>query len=196
MTSPDELDHGVGARLRELRTLRGLSTRTLADLSGVSQPTLSNIENGRTLPSIRYLYALAEALGTGPGALLPPNDNSTQPGGHQLTGEDEEIDNPVHMELLFAASDSPLEAYLIQQAAGYRDPRQFGHPGEDLIHILDGAVTLVFGSKRMWLRHGDTVRLNGAVPHSFTTGPDAGVRALIVTCRLPSIDNSDKSLLV
>lgn len=52
----------VGARLRQLRTERGKSMRSLARDSGLSTNALSMIERGRTSPSVSTLYKLAEAL--------------------------------------------------------------------------------------------------------------------------------------
>jgi transcriptional regulator with XRE-family HTH domain len=52
----------VGYRLRELRTERDLSMRSLARLSGLSTNALSMIERGKTSPSVSTLYKLSEAL--------------------------------------------------------------------------------------------------------------------------------------
>jgi transcriptional regulator with XRE-family HTH domain len=58
---PESID--VGHQLRELRTGRGLSIRTLAEVSGLNVNTLSLIENGKTSPSVSTLQQLAMALG-------------------------------------------------------------------------------------------------------------------------------------
>jgi len=60
--SDDILTVDVGARLRQLRTERGQSMRSLARASGLSTNALSMIERGRTSPSVSTLYKLAEAL--------------------------------------------------------------------------------------------------------------------------------------
>ena len=52
----------VGQRLHELRTLRRLSMRALAKLSGLNINTLSLIENERTSPSVSTLQQLAQSL--------------------------------------------------------------------------------------------------------------------------------------
>src|SRR5512147_2457994 len=52
----------VGTRLRQLRTERGKSMRSLARDSGLSTNALSMIERGRTSPSVSTLHKLAEAL--------------------------------------------------------------------------------------------------------------------------------------
>jgi len=55
----------IGQRVAALRTARRLSQRKLAELCGVSQPTVANIERGRTNEVKGYvLEALAVALNT------------------------------------------------------------------------------------------------------------------------------------
>lgn len=203
----DDVADGVGEALRVARQSRGLSTRALAHLAGVGQSTLSNIENGRVLPSVRTLFTLAEALGIGPGELLPrtARDDDDDEHSHPPALSDESGDPPVVVELLHASPDSVLETYRIEQRAGYRDRTLYRHTGEDVIHVLEGRVTLVCGAARMTLSAGDTVWLEGTTPHSFSTPRSSGVVALIITCRGASdlaaradarqrSDNQDKSL--
>ncbi len=52
----------VGSFIREQRTLAELSVRRLADLAGVSNPYLSQIERGLRKPSAEILQQLATAL--------------------------------------------------------------------------------------------------------------------------------------
>ena len=170
--------------IRTMREQRGLSTRALARFAGVSQSLLSNIENGRALPSVRTLYALSEALGTGPGALLPAAEQDlSREHEHPSMPPDESSDPAVIMNLVHAAPDSALEVHLIRQRAGYVDPAQYRHPGEDLMYIVEGQVQLMCGSSRMRLGAGDLVWLDGATPHSFATPQRCGVTALIITAR-------------
>jgi|GEM_PF-1469980 len=54
----------IGQRLRDLRRARGLTLAQLAIDSGVaSKGHLSDLENGRVLPTVATLQALASALG-------------------------------------------------------------------------------------------------------------------------------------
>ena len=52
----------VGKKLREIRTGRGLSLRTLAESSGLNINTLSLIENSKSSPSVSTLQQLAAVL--------------------------------------------------------------------------------------------------------------------------------------
>ncbi|MFI0446934.1 helix-turn-helix domain-containing protein [Actinomadura sp. 6N118] len=52
----------VGARIREERLKRGLSLRALARAVGVSASLISQIETGKSQPSVSTLYAITQAL--------------------------------------------------------------------------------------------------------------------------------------
>jgi transcriptional regulator with XRE-family HTH domain len=61
--APDMSDaFGLGPYLRAQRRLAKLSLRQMADLAGVSNPYLSQIERGLHEPSVRILRSIAEAL--------------------------------------------------------------------------------------------------------------------------------------
>lgn len=53
---------GLGEHLREQRTNAQLSLRQLAELAGVSNPYLSQIERGLRRPSAEVLQSIAKAL--------------------------------------------------------------------------------------------------------------------------------------
>lgn len=53
----------VGRRITELRTAKGITTNKLANLSGVSQSHLREIELGKRNPTVETLSFFCEALG-------------------------------------------------------------------------------------------------------------------------------------
>jgi transcriptional regulator with XRE-family HTH domain len=59
----DDLKHDFGARVLELRTLRGLSQADLAKASKISQPTISDVESGSAGVRLDTAQKLADALG-------------------------------------------------------------------------------------------------------------------------------------
>lgn len=68
----------VGARIRRLRTERGISLTDLARRAGLGKGTLSELETGQRNPTLETLYALTNPLGVGLASLL----TSWQPAGH------------------------------------------------------------------------------------------------------------------
>lgn len=53
----------LGGELRRVRMLAGLSGRAIADAVGISQATVSRIERGASVPSLRELTAWADVTG-------------------------------------------------------------------------------------------------------------------------------------
>lgn len=53
----------LNERLRELRSERGLRLKDIAEHAGISVPYLSDLERGRTNPSLETLQTLAGAYG-------------------------------------------------------------------------------------------------------------------------------------
>lgn len=52
----------IGANIRKVRMEKNVSQRKLAQQAGISNTYLSDIEVGRTNPSLKTLLKLAEAL--------------------------------------------------------------------------------------------------------------------------------------
>jgi len=66
--SPTHIDFGhrfsnIGSRLKEIRINSKMTQRRLADFSGVSHPTICNIERGKHKPRASTINKLAKAMG-------------------------------------------------------------------------------------------------------------------------------------
>lgn len=53
----------IGSRLRELREAQGLTTTLLGERCGLTQSTISKVENGKWSVSLDILSKICEALG-------------------------------------------------------------------------------------------------------------------------------------
>ena len=62
MADNDDDDSTIGQFIRHQRELQELTMRQLADLAGISNPYLSQIERGLREPSERVIEALADNL--------------------------------------------------------------------------------------------------------------------------------------
>lgn len=58
-------------KIRELRERRGLSQSQLADMLGVSRPTVIYWEQGKSMPHVKYIKSLASILKCKVSDLLP-----------------------------------------------------------------------------------------------------------------------------
>lgn len=71
-TSPSSLARrrAFGARLRQLRTARGVSQDELAKLAGLHRTYIGGVERGERNISLDAIWKLADALETAPGDLF------------------------------------------------------------------------------------------------------------------------------
>jgi transcriptional regulator with XRE-family HTH domain len=58
-----DLEPSIGAKIKKIRTARGMTIRTLASESGFSPSFISQFENGHTNASIGTLRILSTVLG-------------------------------------------------------------------------------------------------------------------------------------
>ena len=60
----------VGRNVRRFRREKGWTQEVLAEVAGVSQQSISDLENGKSNPTILTLHELAQGLGVRPMDLL------------------------------------------------------------------------------------------------------------------------------
>src|SRR5215218_5187852 len=84
----EEVESSFGEYVRRQRELHELTMRQLADLVGISNPYLSQIEHGVREPSERVLEAIAESLHVSADALH-------EHGGRQDEGAEEDAEPAV-----------------------------------------------------------------------------------------------------
>lgn len=177
---PDPAAVRVGAEIRAARTQLGLSTRDLAALIDTSQPFVSNIENGRIFPSLRTLALIARALDVPPERLLPYRENLQRTEASvglrpRRAGEDA-------ARHLVGGKGTTLNAYRIELGCGEVETRPFVHDGNDLIFVLHGRVELLReGLPAVTLARGESIEIDGLVPHRLAGGEDEGGTAFVTT---------------
>jgi transcriptional regulator with XRE-family HTH domain len=119
-------------RLRQARIAAGLSLRELGKRIGLSASLLSQIENGKSDPSVSSLYALVTELGLSLDALLVTPSDDAGPGAPTHAGVDAvrspvlrpgarrvlEMDSGVIWEQLTPGPDSQVDALLVTYEPG------------------------------------------------------------------------------
>lgn len=181
----------IGATIRSERGHRGMSMRTLAQRAGVSQPMVSNIENGKTFPGVPVLYTIARVLGVRPGALVPSRAGTLEV---VRSGERTALDHSDErsaVPLVAAARNRLIEANLFRLVPGETPGRSYEHGGEDVIYVLRGAVTVQReGQRDVVIVAGESLRLEGKIPHSMSCAPeeDEPVEMLLISTGLADHD--------
>jgi transcriptional regulator with XRE-family HTH domain len=202
---------GMGGRLRQIRTERGISVRELARRAGCSASLVSQVERGVTAPSAGVVYALANELGISldflfgaddvePGASRrsPVGDNTewgriSGPGGAgvvQRAGERIaiELSTGVRWERLTPTRDNRVDFIEIVYEPGGQssETRQaVRHDGREYLYVLQGELEAIVGFETLRLTEGDSLAFDPGTPHRYHNRTAGTVRALSVVVHDP-----------
>jgi len=148
----------IGGRLRAARLERGLSLRSVAQELGVSASLISQVETGKTQPSVSTLYAMVNHLGVSMDELMsgaprtpPPPGTPPLIFGHsgavqpavQRAGENPvlEMENGVRWERLAVGEGGPADALLVTYEPGATssiEDKLMRHSGIEYAYLLEG----------------------------------------------------------
>jgi transcriptional regulator with XRE-family HTH domain len=181
----------VGKRLREIRTLRGLSLKSLAGMSGLNINTLSLIENERTSPSVSTLQQLAQSLQVSITEFFENNHGSKEI-IHQKQGQRPRVSfEHSAMEDLAAGMPhfgaEPLIVTLNPGADSGKNP--IVHTGREFVYCIDGHVTYIVKSQKYLLDPGDSLVFEAYLPHQWKNSDSAPSHILLVLCPMDVRDS-------
>jgi len=170
----------LGRKIRDLRLRRGLTVQQLAEATGLSKGFVSQVENGRTSPSLATLQDLARSLETSVAYLVVEEDQA--PYVVRRSDRPHMVVNGggSRVEVISAQPRRTLEILLVELPPGVSmsEKRQF-HDGEEVVLCVEGRANLHCGDHVVLLQTGDSCHFDGRVPHSLENIGDVTARLLI-----------------
>jgi len=175
----------LGERIRAVRKQRRLTLKELESASGFSATHISEIERGKTSPTIGALVRIAQALGKEPSyfleeeqlsevALVRRDDRKALPEEASVTGE----------YLTPGIPGGRLNAYLIRVEPGRsRDFTYSAHAGEEAAYVLAGSVEFLVGNESHQLAGGDAIHYPSDRPHGFRNSGTETAQILFVSTK-------------
>lgn len=179
----------LGAELRRVREERRLSLRTVATSVGVSASLLSQVETGKTQPSVSTLYALVNYLGISLDALmgtkieqqpdasgLAPLVTSSNPVVQRHVDNPLiEMENGVTWERLAVGDSAVADPLVVTYAPGGSssvDSKLMRHAGLEYGYLLEGRLTLKLDFDTYELEPGDSFCFDSGRPHLYLNASD------------------------
>jgi transcriptional regulator with XRE-family HTH domain len=178
----------VGPAIRERRLARELTLVALAELAGLSQPFLSQVENGRAQPSMESLYRIATALGTTPQALFGNHDPSAL--APVAARADDEgvpaIDTAGEsFRRLLLPGDTPFHVVeLVGLATDFLE--SWHHDGFEALYVLAGPIEVEVDGQITELGTGDFFSYPAHLPHRHRSSLGRRARVLLIETQLQS----------
>ncbi|MFA6967082.1 helix-turn-helix domain-containing protein [Bosea sp. (in: a-proteobacteria)] len=187
-TSQPEVDREIGAGLRRLRRERSLSLVDLAARTHLSIGFLSQIERGKSSPTLRALVTMADALGVGLADLFPATgvtgDQTATIVRSAARSQLQLWRSGIRKQLLTAHSaGSKLSLYIVEMEPGASTGDElYTHDGEEAGLVISGAMVLTVESESWTLQEGDSFRFLSSRPHRFANAAEGETRVLWVAC--------------
>jgi transcriptional regulator with XRE-family HTH domain len=172
--------------VRRARRSRGLSLEALSRASGVSRAMISQIELGKSMPTIGVLLKVASALGVSPATII---DAGLRPRCVVLRGEVAKVltsrDGGFALRALFPEDEAnSVEFYELTLKGGATErPHTRPSGSTENIVVADGTLTVAIRNDRHRLHAGDAIFFGADVPHEYgNDGSDEARAYLVVSC--------------
>jgi transcriptional regulator with XRE-family HTH domain len=162
----------VGARLKGVRTKRGVTLTELAAATGISKSTLSRLEAGQRKPSLELLLPIAQAHQV-------PLD--------ELVGAPEVGDPRIrlapqvrHGRVVVPLTRQPngMHAWKVVIPPERGEPELRTHDGYEWLYVLSGELRLILGDHDITMKPGEVAEFDTRLPHWFGSAGDQTVEIL------------------
>ncbi len=175
----------LGRRVKAERLARDMTLKQVADAAGLSPTHISEIERGRTSPTVGALMKIAHALDKSATYFVEEEALPT-------VSVVRRADRPTHT-VTDQGRDVASASYLtVGIPAGRLRVVELGdigagpvagsaHEGEDILLVTAGRVRVTVGEKLYELSEGDCIQFRGSLKHSVERAGEGPAQVLWVT---------------
>ena len=164
----------LGAKIKSVRLMRGISQKELAELTGVTPSTISQVEKNLIYPSIPALCRIAENLSVEIATLFKEQGARKNvcvftADRRSVTSLSKNVKDDAEADLLIPPDiDTPAELTMIRIRPGKKLPGHFfAHKGPELGYLLSGRLEMTVNNQSYNVNPGDTIYLQKDVPGSW-----------------------------
>jgi transcriptional regulator with XRE-family HTH domain len=179
----------LGMKIRKQRQDLRLTLQELADLTGLSKPLLSQIENDQVTPPLATLLKIAKGLKVGIHFFF--EDEGDRRKYVLVRGEPELASRRRskrgapqgyrYRSLAPGIRNKQMEPFLVEfELTEWDDGYFYNHEGEEFIHIVAGELEFHYGREIMRLQPGDSVFYDSSEPHGYVSVGSEPAKAVAV----------------
>lgn len=175
----------VGAHLKAVRKMHGLSQRELAKRAGVTNGTISLIEQNRVSPSVSSLKKVLSGIPMSLGDFFTTDFSATS----KVFYSDDELTNlgnqQLRLRLVAAQRKQRALSVMRETYAPGADTGEdmLSHEGEEAGFVVSGRIEITVGGSRKVLEAGDAYYFDSTLPHRFRNVGDE--EAEIISANTP-----------
>ncbi|PHS79337.1 MAG: XRE family transcriptional regulator [Rhodospirillaceae bacterium] len=179
------MDNNIGTRLKALRTMYGLSQREVAKRAGVTNSTISLIEQDRVSPSVDSLKKVLDSFSITLVDFLTMDMESDETIFFEKDHLVEFFENGAHLKLIGANRKDRKLRFLHEryEVGAHSGEDMLTHNSEEAGIVIKGKIELTVGQRKKILKVGDSYYINNNIPHRFkNVGKD---ECIIVSAATP-----------
>lgn len=181
----------IGEKIRGQRQQRRLTLQEVSDLTGLSKPLLSQIENEQVVPPLATLLKIARGLKVDIHFFFEDEANRQKlviTRGDELRPDLQRqavntATRPyIYHSLAHGMRHKNMEPFLVEvESTKWDDKLFFRHDGEEeFLYVLDGSINLHYGSDVYLLKAGDSAYYDSSQPHGLVSVGGAKARIVAV----------------
>ena len=182
-------NYDLGAKLRQLRLRKKIALVDLGKHTGLSASMLSQLENGKLVPTLPTLARIAMVFDVGLEHFFADQRARRV---FSIVRADERLKFPDRADsptpgyffevLTFGATEKSMSAYLAElPMLETKESRVHFHSGAEFIYVLSGQLAINYQMEDHLLGPGDSVYFDASEPHSYTGKSEEGTKAIVVT---------------
>lgn len=147
----------IGAKLKELRVLKGLTQEELADRAELSKGFISQVERDLTSPSIATLMDILQCLGTSIKTFFneEPQEQIVFGQNDYFVKQDPELNNEIQW-IIPNAQKNTMEPIRLTLKAGGSTYPDAPHEGEEFGYVLQGSISIHLGDHTYKAKKGES----------------------------------------
>jgi transcriptional regulator with XRE-family HTH domain len=179
----------VGAKLRQLRLKKKIGLTDLGKHTGLSASMISQLENGKLVPTLPTLARLAMVFDVGLDHFFTARKKRRP---FSIVRAEERMKFPDRAGspkpayffecLAFGMQEKSLQAYLAEfPSRAPEESEDHFHDGAEFVHVLEGLLSVRYEGEEHRLKAGDSVYFDSSEPHSYRGISESPAKAVIIT---------------
>lgn len=181
MTDKPEL----GRRIKAVREAKHYTLKAIEASAGISATHISEIERGKTSPTLGALLRISKALGKDPAYFIEDEDL----GEFSLVTRENRLKESLPQgigtieRLTMSIPGGRLQAILVTLAPGKsRHSKPHSHYGNEAAVVLSGAIRFTCGGQPIELDEGDAIHYFAEVEHGYENASKLEEASMIWVC--------------
>ncbi len=184
-------ENRIGEKITTLREALRLSQEELAERCNCTTETISDLEAGKTAPSLAPLIKITRALGVRLGTLMDDDDSlgpvylpagkAEQAAGRSSLETASDAGDLRFFSLAEGRSSRHMDPFIITiTPSGETNHVLSQHEGEEFLFGMEGCIEIEYGKEVYVLHPGDSIYYDSIVPHQVRAHDEQNAKFLAV----------------